>query len=195
MMTTAWHGGRSWSAELGAKVLTSVPYRTSQDATQDVSPTVVQWHGAVGDCERQGAHVISNDSVCHVDELRILRSDLAGVWPRARDRAYRVEEWNEDVGVLIGVEALQYGRQLLEAHAGIDVLRGQRTEGSVGFAIELYEHVIPYLDDVWTVGVHEGCGITAAYAIVVDFLEEGREGGGDDDSMDESVIKCSLRDE
>ncbi len=53
----------------------------------------------------------------------------------------------EDVGVVVRLLALQYHAETLEAHARIDVLRGQRFERAVGLAVELHEYQIPDLYD------------------------------------------------
>ena len=67
-----------------------------------------------------------------------------------------VEDRAEDVGLVVGdfsvgevseaLRALDDRGEALEAHAGIDVLRGQRGEGAVGVGVELDEDVVPDLD-------------------------------------------------
>src|SRR5207245_10649111 len=66
-----------------------------------------------------------------------------------------VENWAEDVGLVVGDYAAEVGEvfrvlndagDALEAHAGIDVPGGQRREAAVGIRIELDENQVPDFD-------------------------------------------------
>ena len=52
----------------------------------------------------------------------------------------------EDIGVVIGLLALQNHAQTLEAHARIDIAGRQRLQRAVGLAVELHEDEVPDLD-------------------------------------------------
>ena len=77
------------------------------------------------------------------------------------------EDRLEDVRVVVGLLVLQDGGEALEAHARVDVLVRQLAQ-TVGLAVKLDKDVVPDLDHVGEVSVHESGGITAADAIVVD---------------------------
>ena len=159
---------RGEEAQVGAEVLAAVADGAAEDAAEDVPAAVVGGGGAVGDGEAEGADVVGHDAVGHVDVAVVLGADLSGVRPGAGDAADLVEEGDEDVGVVVGVDALQDGREALEAHAGVDVLGREGPEAAVGLAVELDEDVVPDLDDVGQVGVDAAGGVAAADAVVVD---------------------------
>lgn len=52
---------------------------------------------------------------------------------------------------------LQDGGDALQAHAGVNMLRGQHLEAAVGLAVELDENVVPDLQHVRVV-----CGVQRA---------------------------------
>lgn len=51
------------------------------------------------------------------------------------------------------------------------MLGRQRFEGTVVFAVELDENVVPDLEDVGVVLVDEMCSISAAYPVIVNLTE------------------------
>jgi hypothetical protein len=53
------------------------------------------------------------------------------------------------------VFALHHAHEALEAHAGVDDVHGQFLERTVGLAVELHEHEVPYFDDLWVVFVDQ----------------------------------------
>ena len=69
----------------------------------------------------------------------------------AGDALFLLDDGLEDVGIVVGVLALHHAHQTLEAHTGIDDVHSQRLERTVGLAVELHEHDVPYLDDLWVV--------------------------------------------
>ncbi len=54
----------------------------------------------------------------------------------------------ENVGIVIGLLALENHAQTLETHAGVDVARRQLLQRPVGLAVELHEDEVPDLDDL-----------------------------------------------
>ena len=67
---------------------------------------------------------------------------------------YDIKQRFKEVGVVVGVDALQDAGDAFEPHACVDVLGGEWFEGS-GLAIELDEDEVPDLDDVGVVLVDE----------------------------------------
>ena len=57
----------------------------------------------------------------------------------------------EDVCVVVRLLALDGTHQTLKAHTGIDYIHAKGFEMAVGLALELHEHDVPYLDDLWVV--------------------------------------------
>ena len=51
--------------------------------------------------------------------------------------------------------ALQHADQALEAHTRVDDVHGEFLQRAVGLAVELHEHEVPYLDNLWVVLVHK----------------------------------------
>ena len=74
------HGGHQLVEALrGAEHLGEVPHAAAQNAAQDVAAVVVGGHAAVADGEAQGADVVRDNAVRHVDVVGVLGTDLAGV--------------------------------------------------------------------------------------------------------------------
>ena len=67
-----------------------------------------------------------------------------------------------------GRARLQDRDEALEAHACIDGLGGERPQFAARLAVELHEHQVPHLEHVRVVHVHQGRGVAAADAVVVD---------------------------
>jgi hypothetical protein len=61
----------------------------------------------------------------------------------------RVEDGDKNVGIVVGIDPLQNTRQTFKTHAGINVLLGQFSQGSVGFTVKLNKDQIPNLNDIW----------------------------------------------
>jgi hypothetical protein len=47
----------------------------------------------------------------------------------------------------------------------------QGTERSIGFTIELNEDIVPYFNNIGTISIDKGGGISSTDAIIVDFLQ------------------------
>ena len=65
----------------------------------------------------------------------------------------RANQLVKQVDLVVAVLVLQYRRQALESHAGIDPGCRQRPERTVLLHIELHEHVVPDLDVAVAIGV------------------------------------------
>ena len=61
----------------------------------------------------------------------------------------------ENIRIVIALLALQHHTQTFKAHTGINMMRGQRLELSVGFAVELHEDQIPNLDHLRMTGIDQ----------------------------------------
>ena len=115
-------------------------HRAAHDPAQGVAAPLVRRGDAVRDEECRGAGVVGDDAHRHVGGVH-----RAAV-PESREAADRVEQRDEQVGVVIGEDALQHGGDPLQPHARVD--RGGREGGqrAVGLPVELHEHVVPDLD-------------------------------------------------
>ena len=121
--------------------LMPVEHRPPQQALDDVFFLVRAGVDVFVDRERAGAHVIGNAPQA--------ASGLAGrIVAYAAHLARRFDQRAQDVDVVVGVDALHHGRRALQAHAGIDVLAGQRPQiiGRIADAVELGEDQVPNLD-------------------------------------------------
>jgi hypothetical protein len=113
--------------------------------------------------------MVGDDPVCSVDAIGIVGTKAPLVRTNAREFANLVEDGQEDVGIVVGPSVLDDGDQSLEAHAGIDVFGRKGAKRAVVFAVELDEDVVPDFQNVGIVLVDEMGGVSAAYAIIVDF--------------------------
>lgn len=97
--------------------------------------------------------MICHNSIRHVNELRILLLNLSRIRASPRNLLNSIKEWDKDISVVVGIHPLKDGGETFKSHTGIDVLGGERTEGTVGLAVELDEDVVPDFNDVGEVGV------------------------------------------
>ena len=106
----------------------------------------------------------------------------------------------EDVGLEHRADTLQAGRGPLEAHAGIDVLLGQRLELARPGAVELGEDQVPDLDFLGPCSVVEDLRARPAHAVgpvrrrtgrpeVVVFAQPGDPVRGDLDLVVPDVVR------
>mmetsp|Transcript_25502 Transcript_25502/g.54394 ORF Transcript_25502/g.54394 Transcript_25502/m.54394 type:complete len:414 (+) Transcript_25502:1750-2991(+) len=158
-------------SEIGSEVLSSISHRAPQYSPENVTTSVVRWNGSIGDGKTQGSDVIGDDSIGHIHEsIVLLRTDLASVWSgSSRQHPNFFEKRLKDIRVVVGIDTLQDRGQSLESHTRIDVLRWQRAQASVGFAIELNKDVVPDLDNVGQVGIDQLGRIASTDSIVVNF--------------------------
>ena len=118
--------------------------------------------------------MIRDDAVGDIDVI----VELSAVWPRARARANRFENRRPQVGVVVRALVLNHRDEALETHAGIDVLRRQRLERTIGLAVELDENVIPDLKDIGVAGIDHLRRVAAAADAVVVNLRARSAGAG-----------------
>ena len=134
---------------------------TAQDAADDVAGLGVGGQLTVGDREGNGAQVVGHDAHGDVDLLLLVGTLTVGACGHgvavllAREELYLLDDGLEDVGVVVGVLALQHAHEALEAHAGIDDVHGQRLQFAVGLTVELHEHDVPDLNHLRIVLVDE----------------------------------------
>ena len=146
------------------ELLVRMAHRAAQDPPQHVAAAFVRGRGAVGDRDREAAHVVGEHAVGDVG----LVLEVGGVGLRAARGADRLEDRREDLGVVVAALALDDRDEPLEAHAGVDVLRRQRLERAVRLAIELDEDEVPDLEDVGVARVDERRRVASADAVEVD---------------------------
>ena len=139
----------------------SVAYGAAQDTAQDVVAVAVAGIDAIGHGEGKRPRMVGDDPESDVDFFLLRMTSGAGLRQGggvtfAAQFFDLGEERKEDVGFVIrdagagkigeSLGALDDRADPLEAHAGINVARGQRGESAVGFGIELDEDEIPDLD-------------------------------------------------
>lgn len=115
--------------------------------------------------------MIGYNPIGHVNEVWIIGSNLTSIRACSRNLLNGIEKWNEYIGVIIGINTLEDGSETFESHTGVDMLGRQRTERPVSFPIELNEDIVPYFNNIGTIGIDEGGGITSTDTIIVDFLQ------------------------
>ena len=121
--------------------LVAVQHGAAEQPADDVALFLVAGMDVFVDGEGAGADVIGDAAQA--------AAGLGGrIVARMADFAGGLDQRPEDVDVEIRLHALQDGRRPLEAHAGVDVLAGQRAEvvGRVAHAIELGEDQVPDFD-------------------------------------------------
>ena len=94
--------------------------------------------------------MVGNDAHGHIDTLLLTVGE-------ARKFGNFANDGLEDIGVVVGVLALEHTHQAFEAHTGVDDLVGKPFERTVGFAVVLHEDEVPNLDDLWIVLIDERC--------------------------------------
>jgi len=76
---------------------------------------------------------------------------------------------HEDICVVIRLLPLNYGHEPFQTHSRVDMLCRKRPKGTIIFAIELDEDVIPKFDHVWVVLVHEVRSVATSNTVEVNF--------------------------
>jgi hypothetical protein len=115
--------------------------------------------------------MVRDDAVSSVDAIHVVSTKAPFVWTSSSEFADLFKDGQEDVGIVVGSPVLDGGDQSLEAHTGINVFGWKRAKGPVVFAVELDEDVVPDFQDIRIVLVDKMSGVSAAYAIVVDFTD------------------------
>ena len=71
------------------------------------------------------------------------------------DLLLSLDDWLEDVSIIVRVLTLQHAHQTLEAHTRINDIHGQLLQRTVSLAVELHEHKVPYLNHLWIVHIDQ----------------------------------------
>ena len=118
--------------------LMPVQHRPAQKPLDDVFFLVRAGNHVLVNGERAGPHVIGDPPQAPAVLGFRLIADVAHL-------ARRLDQRPENVDVEVRIHALQHRRGSLQAHAGVDVAAGQRTEivGRIAHAIELRENQVP----------------------------------------------------
>ena len=119
----------------------AVAYCAAEDASDDISCLCIGWKLAVCYSKSYGTEVVNDDAHGYV--LLLVVAILA-----ACHVAQHLDEWLENVSVVVGCLALECAHEAFEAHACIYNFGRKAFEASVGLAVELHEDEVPYLDDL-----------------------------------------------
>mmetsp|Transcript_79385 Transcript_79385/g.230479 ORF Transcript_79385/g.230479 Transcript_79385/m.230479 type:complete len:459 (-) Transcript_79385:73-1449(-) len=149
--------------------LPTVPHRAPQHPPQHVAAALVGGGCAVGEGDGQRADVVRDHAVCHVAVVGILVTHLACVLlVGARHLLDCLEDRLEDIGVVVAALVQQDRRDAFQAHAGVDALGRKGDEAAVLLALELHEDVVPNLEDVGVVHVHQLRHLATADSVIVE---------------------------
>ena len=131
-------------------------HRAAHDPPEDVAAALVRGRDAVADEERHPAPVVGKHAVG-------LRRGLVGV---PGDPALRLDPGHDRlvaVRLVDRANALHDRGQPLHAHAGVDVLRGERRQRPVHVQLVLHEDEVPELEEPVTARARgRAAGIAAA---------------------------------
>ena len=70
--------------------------------------------------------MVRHNAVRSVDAVLVLLAELARIWAHAGELLDALEDRRKHIRVVVGALVLHDGYQSLEAHARVDVLRGER---------------------------------------------------------------------
>ena len=73
----------------------------------------------------------------------------------AREGRNRLDDWREDVGIVVRGLALQSHTETLEAHPCINHTLGKRLKRAICLAVVLHENEVPNLNDLWMPLINE----------------------------------------
>ncbi|SIJ70439.1 Uncharacterised protein [Mycobacteroides abscessus subsp. abscessus] len=140
---------------------------TADEAAEDVAASLIAGAHAVADDHQGRADVVGDDAHLHVGVV-------VGAVLTARE-ATRLGDDGEDLVDLVHVlDVLEEEGDAFEAHAGVDVLRGQLAgdvEVDLGADLgefELHEDEVPDLDVAILIGDRSALGAVGGTAVVVD---------------------------
>ena len=154
---------------LGAEQV-GVAHGAAHDPAEDVAAALVGGEDAVGDEEGGRAQVVGDDAV--VDAAGAVGGAVGGV-------GRGLDQGAHQVGVVVVVDALKYGANTLEAHAGVDRRAGQVVAGAVAMLFVLHEDEVPDLDEAVAVFFGGAGGAAGDFgAVVVEDLGAGAAGAG-----------------
>ena len=135
---------------------------SAHDLAEDVAAAFVRGQDAVGDEEGGAAGVVCDDAqagglFCVADagfgERHVYACEFRGLGDKR----------GEEVGLVVGEDALEHAGDALEAHAGVDGGLGEGCEGGgasgVDGAVELHEDEVPDLHVAWASSGERACRI------------------------------------
>ena len=157
-MTSATTGHDLVEERLAAAHLVGVEDSAPEQAADDVPLLFRPGPDVLVDAERQGPDMVGHAADADAVGMVAVVFDPERVGDRRDDRL-------EDVGLEDRRDALQAGGRPLEAHAGVDVLLGQRLELAGADPVELGEDQVPDLDFLGTGAVVEDLGAGPADAV------------------------------
>ena len=105
----------------------------ADDAAEHIAAALVRGGDAVSDEERAGADMVGDDAERLVGQILVIVNDSSRI----------LDEFPEEVDVVVRVNALQHSGHTLEAHSGVDVRARELRHGAVFLAVELGEHEVP----------------------------------------------------
>ena len=127
---------------LGRTKLVTMTDGATNDPPQDIATTLVRRCHPVSDQECARANVVGNHA-----QRTVIPLTAAGHFHG------RIDQRNEQVGLVIAVHALQHRCQAFQAQAGIHRWPGQRGINTICTAIELHEYQVPDLNVAVTVSL------------------------------------------
>ena len=150
-----------------------IAHGTAQDATDDVTSLGIRGQLSVCDGEGHGAQMVGTNAHGDVDtSLTSLTSNtsytsLTSLLLKRRifqssNLLLGLDDRLEDIGIIVGMLALEHAYEALEAHTGIDDVHRELLERAVGLTVELHEHEVPDLDDLGIVLIHQVTATDAA---------------------------------
>ena len=125
-----------------------VAHGTAQDAAYHIAGLGVAGQLSVGNREGNGTQMVSDNTHSHIHLFAF------AIFQRG-ESLYLLDYRLEHVGVVVGVLALQGAHKAFKAHTSVDNVHGEFLQTAVSLAVELHEHQVPYLDDLWVVFVHQ----------------------------------------
>ena len=152
-----------------AKERIGIAHGTPQDAADDVAGLGIRRQLAIGNREGHGTQVVGAHAhghihlflLCIVGSLSLLF--VGGVF-QSGELFLHADDGLENVGIVIGMLALQHAHQALEAHTRVDDVHRQLLQRAIGLAVILHEHKVPDFNDLRVVLVHQ---LTTGFAILL----------------------------
>jgi hypothetical protein len=148
--------------------LVAVANGAANDAAQHVAAAFVAGNNAIGEQEGAGADMVGQHF-----ERRAVHVGIRGF------AGSGLEQRLKQIDLVVGMHALQYGRNALQPHAGIDRRLGQRMHDAGFVAVELHEDVVPDFDETVAVFVRRSRGAAPVlFAVVVEDFGARAAGAG-----------------
>jgi len=128
--------------------LAAIAQCSADNPPQHITAAFIGGHHAVGQKKGRGTDVIGDHPVGRCELARRVEGSLHKL-PDS------LKEGHKKIGVVIGLDLLEYGGNALEPCAGVDGRPRQRVEFALSILIELHEDEVPDLDDVVALTVDE----------------------------------------